>query len=109
MRDYTDIGIVHASDDIGTGHSDLERIMELNPGFMKIDLSFVKDIDKSYMKQEIVKAMVALAKNIKSLVIAEGIETKEEYEKLKELNVDYGQGYLFARPNEKLCIKLNDF
>ena len=109
MRDYTDIGIVHASDDIGTGHSDLERIMELNPGFMKIDLSFVKDIDKSYIKQEIVKAMVTLANSIGSLVIAEGVETKEEYEKLKELKVTYGQGYLFARPTEKLCDKVNDF
>ncbi len=109
MKDYTDIGIVHASDDIGTGHSDLERIMELNPGFMKIDLSFVKDIDKSYIKQEIVKAMVTLANNIGSLVIAEGVETKEEYEKLKDLKVTYGQGYLFGKPLEKLSDKCNDF
>ena len=109
MRDYTDIGIVHASDDIGTGHSDLERIMELNPGFMKIDLSFVKDIDKSYIKQEIVKAMVALASNIGSMVIAEGIETKEEYEKLKELKVTYGQGYLLGKPSEELCDRCNEF
>lgn len=109
MRDYTDIGIVHASDDIGTGHSDLERIMELNPGFMKIDLSFVKDIDKNYIKQEIVKAMVNLAEKIGSLVIAEGVETKEEYEKLRELKVTYGQGYLFARPTEELCEKCNEF
>jgi EAL domain-containing protein (putative c-di-GMP-specific phosphodiesterase class I) len=109
MREYTDIGIVHASDDIGTGHSDLERIMELNPGFMKIDLSFVKDIDKSYIKQEIVKAMVALAESINSLVIAEGIETKEEYEKLKELKVEYGQGYLLAKPTEGLVEKVDNF
>jgi EAL domain-containing protein (putative c-di-GMP-specific phosphodiesterase class I) len=109
MKDYTDIGIVHASDDIGTGHSDLERIMELNPGFMKIDLSFVKDIDKSYIKQEIIKAMVSLANNIGSLIIAEGVETKEEYEKLKELKVTYGQGYLFGKPLEELCYKCNDF
>ena len=109
MKDYTDIGIVHASDDIGTGHSDLERIMELNPGFMKIDLSFVKDIDKSYIKQEIVKAIVTLADSIGSLVIAEGVETKEEYKKLMELNVMYGQGYLFGRPLEKLCDTCSKF
>jgi EAL domain-containing protein (putative c-di-GMP-specific phosphodiesterase class I) len=109
MKEYTDIGIVHASDDIGTGHSDLERIMELNPGFMKIDLSFVKDIDKSYIKQEIVKAMVTLAKSIGSLVIAEGVETKAEYEKLKELKVTYGQGYLFGKPLEQLCEKCSEF
>jgi EAL domain-containing protein (putative c-di-GMP-specific phosphodiesterase class I) len=109
MKDYTDIGIVHASDDIGTGHSDLERIMELNPGFMKIDISFVKDVDKSYIKQEIVKALVLLAKNIGSLVIAEGVETRAEYEKLMELNVDYGQGFLFAEPSETLTDVNRDF
>jgi EAL domain-containing protein (putative c-di-GMP-specific phosphodiesterase class I) len=102
LKDYTDIGIVHASDDIGTGHSDLERIMELKPGFMKIDLSFVKDIDKSYIKQEIVKAMVQLAKSINSVIIAEGVETREEMEKLKNIGVKYGQGFLFAKPEDHL-------
>ncbi len=102
MKEYLDIGIVHASDDIGAGNSDLERIMELCPGFLKIDLSLVRDIDKSYMKQEIIKAMVSLAQGIGSLIVAEGIETKGEYRKLKELGVTYGQGYLFARPAAKL-------
>ena len=109
MTDYTDIGIVHAGDDIGNGHSDLERIMELNPGFMKIDLSFVKDIDKSYIKQEIVKAMVNLAAKIDSLVITEGVEIKEEYEKLMELKAMYGQGYLFGKPLEALCDTCSNF
>lgn len=102
LSDYSDIGIIHASDDIGTGHSDLERIMELNPGFMKIDISFVRDIDKNYVKQEIVKAIVSLAENIKSLVIAEGIESQAEHEKLKELKVAYGQGFLYAKPCETI-------
>ena len=103
LKDYTDIGIVHASDDIGTGHSDLERIMELKPGFMKIDISFVKDVDKSYIKQEIVKAMIQLSKGINSTIIAEGVETREEMEKLKELGVEYAQGYLFAEPEDHIC------
>lgn len=107
LKDYTDIGIVHASDDIGTGHSDLERIMELKPGFMKIDISFVKDVDKSYVKQEIVKAMIHLSKGINSTIIAEGVETREEMEKLKELGVEYGQGYLFAVPEDHLCREIN--
>lgn len=102
LQDYNDIGIVHASDDIGTGHSDLERIMELRPGFMKIDLSFVKDIHKSYIKQEIVKAMVLLSRSINSIIIAEGVESREEFEMLKELGVPYGQGYFFARPEDRL-------
>lgn len=109
MKDYRDIGIVHASDDIGTGYADLERIMELNPGYMKVDISMVRDIHKSYIKQEMVKAMVSLAKNLHALIIAEGVETKEEYEKLKELHVTYGQGYLFGKPAEKFDSISKDF
>jgi EAL domain-containing protein (putative c-di-GMP-specific phosphodiesterase class I) len=109
LKDYTDLGIVHAGDDMGKGHSDLERIMELHPGYLKIDISFVRDIDKSYIKQEIVKAIVTLAQNIGSKVIVEGIETKEEYETLRGLKVQYGQGFLFARPSDKLSRIRKDF
>ncbi len=101
LKDYSDIGIVHASDDVGHGYADLERILELHPGFMKLDITMVRDIDQSYIKKQMVKAMIGLAKNINSKIIAEGIETKEEYEALKELGVDYAQGYLFGRPTEK--------
>ncbi len=109
MQDYKDIGIVQAHDDIGKGYSDLERIMELNPGFMKIDISFVRGVDKSYIKQEIVKSMVNLAKGIDSEIIAEGIETKEEYEMIRKLGVTYGQGFLFGRPSADLVDKSLDF
>ena len=56
----------------------------------------------SFMKQEIVKAIVNLSQNIGSQIIVEGIETPGEYETLKQLGVRYGQGFLFARPSEKL-------
>jgi len=102
LKDYTDIGIVHANDDLGSGHSDLERIMELNPGYLKVDISLIRGIDKSRIKQEIVKSMKNLAKGISSVIIAEGIETKEEYETLKALNIQYGQGFLFATPQENI-------
>ncbi len=109
MRDYTDLGIVHAGDDLGTGYNGLERIMELNPGYLKIDISFSRNINNSYMKQEIVKAIVNLANSIGSELIAEGIEIREEYEMLRDLGVKYGQGYLFARPSEKLAGIQKDF
>ena len=76
---------------------------------MKIDMSFIKDVDKNYIKQEIIKAMVMLASNINSIIIAEGIETREEFYKLKELGVTYGQGYLFAVPQENISEELNAF
>lgn len=102
MKDYSDIGIVHANDDTGTGYSGLERVMELNPGFMKIDISLVRDIDQSYIKQQIIKAMVSLSDGLDSNIIAEGIETRAEYETLLSLNVKYGQGYFFGKPQENL-------
>ncbi len=102
MKDYSDIGIVHASDDMGTGYSGLERVMELNPGFMKVDISLVRDVDKSYIKQQIIKAMVNLSNSLNSNIIAEGIETRAEYEMLRSLNVKYGQGYLFGMPSDEL-------
>ena len=76
--------------------------MELYPGFLKIDIGLVRQIDRSFIKQEIIKAMVALARGIDSMIVAEGVETKEEYLKLKELGVTYGQGYLFGRPSAQL-------
>lgn len=102
LKDYSDIGIVHANDDVGAAYSDLERIMELNPGFMKLDISLVREIHKSHIKQQIIKAMVNMAKGLGSQIIAEGIETPEEYETLKALDVDYGQGYLFGKPSPEL-------
>ncbi|MEW6219693.1 MAG: EAL domain-containing protein [Thermodesulfobacteriota bacterium] len=104
LRDYTDIGIVHADDDLGTGYAHLERIMELSPGYMKVDLSFVRGIEQSFIKQEIMRAMLNLAKGIGSMVIAEGVETPEELDKLRRMGVRYGQGYLFARPSEQLPV-----
>ena len=102
LRDYTDIGIIHTDANLAKGYSDLERVMELNPGYLKLDISLVQDIHKSFIKQEMMKAMSNLAENIGSKVIAEGIETKSEYEMLMSLGIKYGQGFLFARPSEDL-------
>ncbi len=61
LKDYSDIGIVHANGDVGAGYSDLERIMALNPGNMKIDISLMGGIHEIYIKQQIVKALLSLA------------------------------------------------
>lgn len=109
MKDYKDIGIVQAHDDIGKGYSDLERVMELHPGFMKVDISFVRGVDKSFIKQEIIKSMVNLARGIGSEIIAEGVETREEFEKLRELGATYAQGFLFGKPGEELISAIEKF
>jgi EAL domain-containing protein (putative c-di-GMP-specific phosphodiesterase class I) len=98
VKYYSDLGFAIAVDDTGTGYSSLETVIELKPQYIKIDISIVRGIDKNVLKQQLIKAMVGLSLEIDSVVIAEGIETKEELITLKQLGVHVGQGYLFAKP-----------
>ncbi len=106
MREHTDLGYNVAIDDVGTGYSSLETITHVRPAYLKIDHSLVSGIHASLLKQELVSSLISLGKNIRAGVIAEGIETREEYEKLKEMKVEFGQGYLFGRPNRKFLGKV---
>ena len=98
LDQYRVQGCSVAVDDAGTGYSNLEAIMKLEPSFLKIDMSLVRDIETSVVKRELIKALSGMARSIKAEVIAEGIETREEYEVLLDLGIDFGQGYLFAHP-----------
>lgn len=95
---YTDIGVAIAIDDTGAGYSSLESITELKPSFLKFDKNMVKDIDKSFIKKEMLRSLQSMAEKINARVIAEGIETVDELNTLKELGIPLGQGYLLARP-----------
>jgi EAL domain-containing protein (putative c-di-GMP-specific phosphodiesterase class I) len=92
------MGIAIAVDDIGAGHSGLEKIANLNPKFLKFDMELVRDIDASYVRQEMVKALKSFSDKMGSTIIAEGIERQEEMDTLLALGVDHGQGYLLGRP-----------
>ena len=100
MKTFTDLGFEVAIDDMGAGYSGLEKIVHLNPNYLKFDLMMVRDIDTSFVKREMLKAVHSLAENVGADVIAEGIERVEELETLIELGIRYGQGFLFARPTE---------
>jgi EAL domain-containing protein (putative c-di-GMP-specific phosphodiesterase class I) len=97
MNYFTDIGFAVAVDDMGAGYSGLEKIVHLRPAYLKFDLLMVRDIDTSFVKREMLKAILSLANNVGAHVVAEGIETPEEQETLLELGITYGQGYLFAK------------
>ncbi len=105
---YKNHGFLIALDDVGVGHSNMSRISIAKPDVLKIDKSLVKDINKEYYKQEVLKSLVNLAKNIGSLVVAEGIEREEEAISILELGVDMLQGYYFSKPQmvDSACIKL---
>jgi EAL domain-containing protein (putative c-di-GMP-specific phosphodiesterase class I)/GGDEF domain-containing protein len=91
-------GFLVAIDDVGTGYSSLQTITEVEPDFIKIDLSLIQNIHRSLIKQELVHSLLQVSARIGAQVIAEGIETEDEYRALRRCGVRYGQGYWFARP-----------
>ena len=91
-------GVSLSIDDFGTGYSSLNYLVKLPIDSIKIDQSFVKNILENEGTCAIVKAVVALAHSLKMTVVAEGVETKNQYGLLRSINCDEVQGYLFSRP-----------
>lgn len=87
-----------AVDDVGTGYSNLTSLAEIEPDYLKFDNVFVRGIDRRRTKQDLLEALMSFARKMKTKVIAEGIETREELKVLQNLGVPYGQGFLLARP-----------
>lgn len=85
-------------DDFGTGYSSLAYLSTLSASTLKIDSSFVWRMNESEKDWQILKMIIDLGKTLEMEVIAEGIETQEQLEKLRMLGCDSGQGYYFARP-----------
>ena len=92
------LGVRVAIDDFGTGHSSLGYLARFPIDVVKIDQSFVRDIDRDPVKSAIVSAVVALSGAIGSTTVVEGVETQAQFEELKSLGCDCAQGYFFARP-----------
>lgn len=87
-----------AIDDMGSGYSSLQSIAELEPEFLKFDMSLVHDIDRSLIKQDLLKVLLTISDKLGAPIIAEGVETAEESEVLKRLGVKLAQGNFFAEP-----------
>ena len=98
LRELCRSGCRIALDDFGTGSNTLTSFKGLPVARVKIDGSFVRDIHTSKRSQATVKAIVQLAKSIGADTVGEFVETPEIARKLRELGVDYGQGYAFGRP-----------
>jgi len=97
LCDIHNLGISIALDDFGTGYSSMSYLTQLPLNVLKIDRSFVNDME-SVQGAAIVKAVVALAKGLSLKVVAEGVETQEQLERLKELSCDYVQGFYYSKP-----------
>lgn len=95
---YRQCGFNIALDDVGTGHSNFDRMSLLKPDIIKVDRSIISGMATNYFKQEIFKSLSNLAKNIGCLTLAEGVETQEEVLCGIEYGADLLQGYFFSRP-----------
>ena len=91
-------GIKISVDDFGTGQSSMSYLFQLPVDCIKIDQTFIRSVLTNSAAEAIVRSAITLGHELNLQVIAEGIETEEEYLKLKELNCDEGQGFYFARP-----------
>ncbi|WP_409192350.1 EAL domain-containing protein [Bradyrhizobium sp. RDM4] len=98
MERLKQIGIELALDDFGTGYSSLSYLTAFPFDKIKIDKSFIRNLTHQPRSSAIIASIVTLARGLDMSVTAEGVETREEYERLKALGVNFAQGYLFGRP-----------
>jgi diguanylate cyclase (GGDEF)-like protein/PAS domain S-box-containing protein len=93
-----DAGIQVALDDFGTGYSSLAYLQKLDIDYLKIDKSFVDNLKPGSNEEALCQAIIVMAHRLNLKVVAEGIETQEQYNILKASDCDLGQGYMFAKP-----------
>lgn len=92
-------GFLTVLDDVGVGHSNLDRVMQIKPDILKIDRSLVHNLHTNSHQQEILKALVGLAERTGGWVVVEGIECQEEAIHALDLGADMLQGFYFAQPH----------
>jgi EAL domain-containing protein (putative c-di-GMP-specific phosphodiesterase class I) len=96
------LGFRLAVDDLGAGYAGLTSMAQLEPEYVKLDMSLVRDIHKHPTQQKLVRSMVNLCQELDKLVIAEGVEEAAERDALADMGCDLLQGYLFARPQREI-------
>jgi EAL domain-containing protein (putative c-di-GMP-specific phosphodiesterase class I) len=85
-------------DDFGAGYSNLERVADLAPAVVKLDLALTRDIHRHKPRQIVVKHIVNMCNELGAKIVSEGVETLDELKCVRDLGVNYVQGYLIARP-----------
>jgi diguanylate cyclase (GGDEF)-like protein/PAS domain S-box-containing protein len=98
LRQISDLGVSIAIDDFGTGYSSLAYLRRFRVDTLKIDQSFVRDVDTNLDDAAIIEAIVALGRSLKLNVVAEGVETEAQKQALAELQCDQFQGFLYGEP-----------
>ncbi len=98
IEDFKQYGVRIAIDDFGTGHSNFSNILDLNPDYIKIDGSFIKNIDTDKKSYSLVKGIIESAKELEIKTIAEFVHSKEVFDVTFKLGIDEFQGYYFSEP-----------
>lgn len=97
---YRNLGFKVALDDLGSGYSSLRLWTEVLPDFIKIDKHFIRNIHSNKIKQSFIRGLLEISTGSNCKIIAEGIETREEFEFLYNAGINYLQGYYFAMPDQ---------
>ncbi|MEH6473301.1 MAG: EAL domain-containing protein [Halopseudomonas sp.] len=95
---FRDVGIQVALDDFGTGYSSLSYLKKFDIDFIKIDQSFVRNLEADSSDLVLCQAIIIMAHKLGLKVVAEGVETEQQRQLFAAANCDYGQGYLFSKP-----------
>jgi predicted signal transduction protein with EAL and GGDEF domain len=98
LRQLRSLGVRIAVDDFGTGYSNLSQLKHLPVDVLKIDRSFIDGLGRDRVDDGVVEAILALAKAHRLVVVAEGVERPEQWDRLRDLGCDHAQGYLFGPP-----------
>ncbi len=98
IEDLKWLGCSVALDDVGTGHNGLQYLMELGVDIVKIDKLFVDGISQGGFSETIIDALVQVARNMRMKIVAEGIEHNRQAIALREMQIDFAQGYMFSKP-----------
>jgi EAL domain-containing protein (putative c-di-GMP-specific phosphodiesterase class I) len=98
LREVRGRGIYLVVDDLGAGYSNLKYIADLYPRIVKLDRGLISGLTTQSRLHRLVSSIVTMCNDLGAMVVAEGIETLEEYEAVREAGAELGQGYLFAKP-----------
>ena len=98
FREYRKHGLQTALDDFGAGYAGLDLLAAFQPDILKLDMAIIRDVDKRPASRAITKALISICYDLGIRLIAEGIETKAEFDVLLDLGIELFQGYLFAKP-----------
>jgi EAL domain-containing protein (putative c-di-GMP-specific phosphodiesterase class I) len=98
LRAYHKMGFCTAIDDFGAGYAHLNLLADFQPDLIKLDMQLLRGIDRDSVRQVLVESVAQICRRLKIGLIAEGVESAEEYATLKDMGIFLYQGYLFARP-----------